>query len=86
MDGMANKSELLLNVVRKERAKDADRLEPKGNMVSTGAESSSVADNKHCRRMKQSLTHLGINVERGKPVLLPLLGKLYRKVCRMNCG
>lgn len=68
---MANTSELLLNVVRKEQAKGADRLEPKGNRVGTGVESSPVADNKHPRRMKQSLTYLGMNVERGKPVFLP---------------
>ena len=71
LDGMVNKSELLLNVVRKERAKGADRLEPKGNMVGTGVESSPVADNTHHRRMKQNLTHLGINVKRGKPVISP---------------
>lgn len=77
---MANKSELLLNVVRKEQAKGADRLEPKGKMVGTGAESSPVADKTHHRRMKQSLTHSGINAERGKPVILPH-GKADRKVC-----
>ena len=31
-DGRANIGELLLNVVRKERAKDADRLEPTGTV------------------------------------------------------
>jgi hypothetical protein len=31
-DGMANCGELLVNVVRKAQAKDADRLEPKGSV------------------------------------------------------
>ena len=31
-DGRANRGELLINVVRKERAKDAERLEPKGTV------------------------------------------------------
>jgi hypothetical protein len=31
-DGMANICALLVNVVRKEQAKDADRLEPKGTV------------------------------------------------------
>jgi hypothetical protein len=43
---MANISELLINAVRKEQAKDADRLEPKGNMVGTGALASPVADDR----------------------------------------
>ena len=85
LDGTANKSELLLNVVRKEQAKGADRLEPKGNMVGTEAESSSVADNQHHRRMKQSLTHLGMDVERGKPIVLPA-GTANRKVSLWDCG
>jgi|APPan5920702752_1055751.scaffolds.fasta_scaffold868194_1 hypothetical protein len=36
-DGKANRSELLINVVRKERAKDADRLEPKGIVDRNGS-------------------------------------------------
>ena len=84
-DGKANQSELLLNVVRKEQAKGADRLEPKGNMVGTEAESSSVADNQHHRRIKRSLTHPGMNVERGKPVILPF-GTVNRKVSQWDGG
>ena len=85
LDGMANRSELLLNVVRKEQAKGADRLEPKGNVVGTGVESSLVADNQHHRRMKQSLTHRGMNVERGKPIVLPS-GTANCKVSLWDCG
>ena len=36
MDGMVNTSELLINVVKTEQAKDADRLGPKGTVVGTG--------------------------------------------------
>jgi len=43
-DGMANIRELLINVVRKNKPKDAERLEPKGTVVGTGAESSPVVD------------------------------------------
>ena len=32
LDGKANRGELLLNVVRNEQAKDADRLAPKGTV------------------------------------------------------
>ncbi len=41
---MANIRELLINVVRKDKPKDADRLEPKGTVVGTGAESSPIVD------------------------------------------
>ena len=47
--------------------------------MGTGAESSPVADNQHHRRMRQSLTHPGMNAERGKPVISPQ-GKANRKV------
>lgn len=43
-DGTANIRELLINVVRKNKPKDAERLEPKGTVVGTEAESSSVVD------------------------------------------
>jgi len=36
-DGRANRGELLINVVRKEQAKDADRLEPKGTVDRNGS-------------------------------------------------
>lgn len=61
-----------VNVVRKEQAKGADRLEPKGNVVGMGAESSPIADKDNPRRMKQGLTRpIGGYAERGKPVSLP---------------
>ena len=44
MDGKGNTCELLINVVTKERAKDADRLYPKGKWPGTEAPFSAVMD------------------------------------------
>lgn len=41
---MANPGELSINVVIAEQAKGADKLEPKGTVVGTGAEVSPVTD------------------------------------------
>ena len=84
-DGMANKGKLLINVVRKNKPKVLRGLSQKAISVGTGAESSPVADNQHHRRMRQSLTHPGMNTERGKPVTFPL-GKANRKVSLEDCG
>ena len=54
---MANISELLINAVRKEQAKDADRLEPKGNVAGTEIQAFSVMDTKGYRRKRESLNH-----------------------------
>ena len=43
-DGRVNIRELLINVVTYERAKDADRLYPKGKWPGTGASFSPVMD------------------------------------------
>ncbi len=44
MDGRVNTCELLINVVTNERAKDADRLYPKGKWPGTEGAFSSVMD------------------------------------------
>jgi hypothetical protein len=44
VDGRVNTGELSLNVVTNERAKDADRLYPKGKWPGTEASFSSVMD------------------------------------------
>lgn len=85
LDGMANKGELLINVVRKNKPKVLRGLSQKAISVGTGAESFPVADNQHHRRIRQSLTHLGMNAERGKPVISPS-GKANRKVSSEDCG
>ena len=53
-DGKANRGELLLNVVRNEQAKDADRLEPKGTGVGTGSREYSVMDTQRSRRREST--------------------------------
>jgi len=51
---MANTCELLINVVRKNKPKDAERLEPKGTVVGTGALSSPVVDTQDHRRISRA--------------------------------
>jgi hypothetical protein len=43
---MANIGELLINVVRKNKPNDAERLEPTGTVVGTGALASPVVDDR----------------------------------------
>jgi hypothetical protein len=53
-----------------EQAKDADRLEPKGNAVGTGAEVSPVADKQTPSAERESLTRSFVSrTEHGKPVI-----------------
>ncbi len=68
--GRVNVSESLINVVKRQQAKDADRLEPKGTWSGTDVFCSSVtvAEPPANRR---DLTHAGMRAERGKPVAFP---------------
>ena len=70
MDGMVNPGELSLNVVTNERAKDADRLYPKGKWPGTGAALSPVMDDEPPAE-REDLPHPVIQTEHGKPVILP---------------
>ena len=70
MDGKVNTCELLLNVVKIERAKDADRLCPKGKWPGTGASFSPVMDDAPPAE-REDLPHPVIQAEHGKPVILP---------------
>ena len=74
-----------LNVVIAEQAKDADRLEPKGNAVGTGAEVSPVADTQTPSAERESLTRSIVSyTEHGKPVISLALAvrKASRKTSR----
>src|SRR6266849_1540088 len=71
VDAMANTREPLINVVKAEQVKGADRLEPKGNVTGIGVcsflyrrQATSPAD-------RRSLTYRGTPAEHGKPVPLP---------------
>ena len=66
---MVNICESLINVVNRQQAKDAERLEPKGAWSGTDVFCSSVtvAEPSADRR---DLTRAGIQMERGKPVSL----------------
>ena len=70
LDGKVNTCELLLNVVKNRRAKDADRLYPKGKWPGTEAPFSSVMDDVPPAK-REDLPHPVIQVEHGKPVILP---------------
>jgi hypothetical protein len=52
-DGKANRSELLINVVRKERAKEADRLGPKAAIRSLEM---AAARDEGCREPRSTTT------------------------------
>lgn len=65
---MDNLCELPINVVNAKRAKDADRLEPKGEWSSLEVTSSSNVDIAPPAE-RQVLTHSGIYAERGNPVI-----------------
>ena len=70
---MANTCELLINVVRKNKPKDAERLEPKGTVVGTGALSSPVVDTQDHRRISRAfpITAQARNVKRQLEWLWP---------------
>jgi hypothetical protein len=70
LDGRVNPGELLINVVKIERAKDAERLYPKGMWPSTGASFSPVMDDAPPAE-REDLTHPVMQTEHGKPVILP---------------
>ena len=75
MDGMVNTCELSINVVRRQQAKDADRLEPKGTVAGTEVLPSPVMDRQRYRRI-ESTSPMRVNlVERGKPVSFLLKGR-----------
>ena len=82
---MVNKRESLINVVNRQQAKDADRLEPKGTWSGIGVFCSPVtvvapsAD-------RRDLPHAGIQVKRGKPNSLLVIRKANREVSRQGCG
>ncbi len=81
---MVNICESLINVVKRQQAKDADRLEPKGTWSGTDVFCSSVtvAEPPADRR---DLTHAGTRAERGKPAVL-LLGKQAAKRADRTAG
>ncbi len=81
MHGKVNKYESLINVVNRQQAKDADRLEPKGTWSGTDVFCSSVtvAEPSADRR---DLTHAGTQAERGKPVVLPSGKQTAKRVDR----
>lgn len=68
---MVNRCESLINVVSRQQAKDAERLEPKGTWSGMGVNCSpiTVVEPSADRR---DLTRAGTQAERGKPVVLPL--------------
>src|SRR5215813_3712097 len=71
LDGMAKIFEPLTNVVTNDRSKALTDLNQNGKQPSIGAASSPIAD-VALPAKEWSLTHSGAQVERGKPVLLPL--------------
>lgn len=71
MNDRVNESELLLNAVKKEPAKRADKLDPKGTEASSGAPFSPDADDA-LPVNKQYLRRSGIFSELGKPNILSL--------------
>ena len=70
MDGRVNRCELSINVVTKERAKDADRLYPTGKWPGTAVAFSAVMDDGPPAE-REDLPHPVIQTEHGKPVILP---------------
>jgi hypothetical protein len=86
---MVNKCESLINVVNRQQAKDADRLEPKGTWSGIGVFCSPVtvvAPSANRRDTSassvQALTHAGTQAERGKPNGLPLGKRAVKRVDR----
>jgi hypothetical protein len=77
---MANQSEPLINVVRSQQAKGAERLEPKGAWPVAVFPHHCPQIERHRRTGGAYLIH-GTRAERGKPVSLPL-GKASRKASR----
>jgi hypothetical protein len=84
-DGMANSCELLINVVRKEQAKDDERLEPKRHYGPAGELKPLPSQTTRPSADRQSLTHPGVYAERGKPVPCPN-GKASRKASPSQGG
>lgn len=71
MSSMANIRELLIKHRKVQRAKDADRLQPKMGSGRLILSMVGLHGYKHRRRMRQNLTYpLVIYVEHGKPVYL----------------
>ena len=67
---MVNICESLINVVNRQQAKDADRLEPKGTWSGTGVFCSPVAVVEPSAN-RRDLPHAGTRAERGKPDVFP---------------
>ena len=67
---MTNKCELLINIVMKEQAKDAGRLEPKWCTVGYLCDFWGTRTRKPSVE-RQGLTYFVIQVKHGKPVSLP---------------
>ena len=80
MSSMANIRELLIKHRKVQRAKDADRLQPKMGSGRLILSMVGLHGYKHRRRMRKNLTYpLVIYVEHGKPVYLlscKMAGKL----------
>lgn len=70
MRGKVNICESLINVVNRQQAKDADRLEPKGTWSGADVPKSSVIVVEPSAE-KRDLPQAGTQMERGKPVVFP---------------
>lgn len=71
MSSMANIRELLIKHRKVQRAKDADRLQPKMGSGQLILSMVGLHGHKHRRRMRQNLTYpLVIYTKHGKPVFL----------------
>ena len=68
MDGMVNRRELSINVVKRNKPKMLRGLSQHGTVAGTGVHSSPVMDTERYRQ-KESTSPIRVNlVERGKPV------------------
>ena len=83
-DDRANRREPLLNVVRSQQAKGAERLEPKGTWPVAMFLHHCPQMERH-RRTGGAYLIQGTRAERGKPVSLPA-GKVSRKASGEGCG
>lgn len=72
---MVNVRQSLINVVNRDQAKDADRLDPKRERGWIRIFPPTLTQTKKPPADRRDLRHLGMDAERGNPVVLPASGK-----------
>ena len=83
---MVNLRQSLINVVNRDQAKDADRLDPKRERGWIRIFPPILTQTEKPPADRRDLRHPGMDVERGNPVVLPGTGKVNRKEDRRDSG